>query len=136
MVTRQQRRLFDELLDDLIARLPEHVVALFDETPLIVEDEPSEHIRRDTLGPDDDGDLLGVFSGTSIVEDSVMDSGHAPDDIHLFRGPIIRLANDFAAEQGVRFDEALAEQVRITLLHEVGHHFGLDEDDLDRLGYA
>ena len=52
----------------------------------------------------------------------------------LFRGPIIRLAG----WRGRRDDQAtaeLAEQIRITLLHEIGHHFGLDEDDLARLGY-
>ncbi|MEO0586386.1 MAG: metallopeptidase family protein [Planctomycetota bacterium] len=135
MVTAAQRRLFDRLLDELVEVLPEPIVELFDETPLIVEDEPDEQTKQEVLGPDGD-DLLGVFTGAAITEKSVEDSGHAPDQINVYRGPLIRLANDDAAEAGMTFDEALYEQIRVTVLHEVGHHFGLDEDDLDALGYA
>jgi len=54
----------------------------------------------------------------------------------LFRGPIMRLAREEASESQGDFHEHLLEQIRITLLHEIGHHFGLDEDDLEALGYG
>jgi predicted Zn-dependent protease with MMP-like domain len=137
MVTRAERRLFDRLLDELMDRLPESIHELFEQTPLIVEDEPDDAIRAELMGDDEAGDdLLGVFSGRSIMEESVEVSGELPDDIRLFRGPILRLARDDARAQQVSVEDALYEQVRVTLLHEVGHHFGLNEDDLDRLGYA
>jgi len=127
--------LFDRLLDELMGLLPEEIHELFEQTPVIVEDEPGAALRREVLGDEGD-DLMGVFSGRSIVEDSVEVSGELPDEIRLFRGPIVRVARDEARERGVSVEEALYEQVRVTLLHEVGHHFGLDEDDLDRLGYG
>ena len=59
-------------------------------------------------------------------------SGTLPDRMMLFREPIMRLADWWAGQP----DGELGRQIRITLLHEIGHHFGLDEDDLAALGYA
>ncbi len=134
MVTSAERRAFDEILDDLVAGLPEQLHELLEEVPLIVEDEPAaEMLEEMGFGPDDD--LCGLHEGVALTERSVeapAGSGGAPDRMMLFRGPIMRLADWVAGEPTVE----LEAQIRITLLHEIGHHFGLDEDDLERLGYA
>lgn len=135
MVNDRERDIFDRLLDGLVDRLPEHVAALLDEVPLIVEDEPGDALL-DELGMRRDDDLLGLHTGTAITERSVEDACDMPDRIELFRGPIMRMAqwSYRSRERGSRAE--LKNQVRITLLHEIGHHFGLDEDDLEELGYG
>jgi len=140
MLTDTQRDLFDRLLEAEIDALPEHVRALLEEVPVIVEDEPSDALLTD-LGMQPGDDLYGLHSGTALTERSVEAPPDLPDQIMLFRGPLFRLAGPGPSLHPTRRKrtkeiETLREQVRITLLHEIGHHFGLDEEDLDRLGYA
>jgi predicted Zn-dependent protease with MMP-like domain len=73
-------------------------------------------------------DLCGLHWGIPLTARSVEHSATFPDRMMLFRGPILRVAG--------RRRQDLEEQIRITLLHEIGHHFGLDEDDLAALGYG
>lgn len=130
----RERRTFDALLDALVAGLPAQLHELLEEVPLIVEDEPSEDLLASLgFGPDDD--LCGLHEGIALTDRSVegirgVEGG--PDHMMLFRGPIMRVADWLEGEP----TDELEEQIRITLLHEIGHHFGLDEDDLERLGYA
>jgi predicted Zn-dependent protease with MMP-like domain len=128
MITPAQRRLFDQLLEQALADLPEHLRLLLDEVPLVVEDRASEALLREVdLDPAED-DLYGLHSGVALTERSVEDSGRLPDQIMLFREPLLELAGGSRSK--------LDHEIRVTLLHEIGHHFGLDEDDLDQLGYA
>lgn len=110
---------------------------MLDEVPLIVEDEPSRAlVERLAEDPEQaDEDLLGLHWGVPLGEpaETLRD---LPDRMMIFRGPVERLAADIAAEDGVPFGEELARQIHITLWHELGHALGLDEDDLDALGYA
>ena len=123
---------FDQLLDGIIEQLPAHLRDLLDEVPLIVEDEPSNRLL-DELGIDRrEADLCGLHWGVPMTERSVYHSGTFPDRMMLFRGPIMRLARGRRRSSRA----PLAEQIRITLLHEIGHHFGLDEQDLEALGYG
>ncbi len=136
MVNDREREVFDGLLERHVASLPAHVAAWLEEVPVIVEDEADAELLIDAgLDPEDD-DLCGLHSGVPLTERSVEDGGAVPDDIRLFRGPIMRLAGWSwrSRERGSRAE--LSRQVRITLLHELGHHFGLDEEDLDELGYG
>ena len=133
MLTPRQRRIFDELLDQIMHELPDQLHELMEEVPLIVEDEPSDQLL-DEMEMERDEDLCGLHWGVPLTERSVQQSGELPDRMMLFRGPIIRLAGWRGVHDRETVDE-LAEQIRITLLHEIGHHFGLDEDDLARLGY-
>jgi len=129
---------FDELLESVIAELPDRVASVLDEIPVIAMDRPSLEMLR-SLGIQengDDTDLLGLHSGTAITDRSVEHSGELPDQIHIFRegliasvGGVDRLGRDPDARRDLR------DQIRITLLHEIGHHMGLDEDDLEELGY-
>lgn len=134
------RARFDALLAAEIDRLPDPFRRALDEVPVIVEDRPDPDLaaalQRDGLidDPDDpEDDLLGLHSGDALTERSVEASGVLPGQIHLFRDSIVDQAGGFVGDDA---DRRVAEEIRVTLLHEIGHHFGLDEDDLDRLGYA
>ncbi|MCC7193024.1 MAG: metallopeptidase family protein [Phycisphaeraceae bacterium] len=128
MLSSAQRRQFDSLLDQIMSELPGHLLELMEEIPLIVEDEPSR-VVLDEMGINPrTTDLCGLHWGIPITQRSVSQSGTLPDRMMLFRGPIMRVAG--------RRGQQLEGQIRITLLHEIGHHFGLDEDDLAALGYA
>ena len=119
---------FDRLLEQVLAELPDHIYRLLDEMPLVVEDEPSIDLLEELgLDPDTD-DLCGLYSGQPLTERSNQQSGELPDKIQIFRGPIVRLARSEGKD--------LKSEIRITVLHEIGHYFGLDEDQLKALGYA
>ncbi|MFA9479051.1 metallopeptidase family protein [Phycisphaerales bacterium AB-hyl4] len=137
MVTSAQRLLFDRMLDEIIDALPEQLHELLEEVPLIVEDEPSAALLADLEMEDDDADLCGLHWGTPLTERSVGGGDGMPDRMMIFRGPIFSLAG---VGSGSRLTPAqqdeLYRQIRITVLHEIGHHFGLNEDDLDTLGYG
>lgn len=134
-MTDAERARFDALLEAVIERLPRRVRAVLDELPVIVIDRPTSALL-DELGipPEEHADaaeeLCGLHTGVSLPERSVERSGDLPDDIHLFRAGIVNLAGGW--ESG---EETVREEIRVTLLHEIGHHFGLDEDDLADLGY-
>ncbi len=135
MLRDSERRLFDTFLAGHIDRLPGHVARWLDEVPVVVEDEPTDELLRELgMDPDED-DLCGLHSGTALTDRSVEHSGVEPDHILLFRGPIMRLAGWSLRHDTPATRAELKRQTRITLLHEIGHHFGLDEDDLAELGY-
>lgn len=130
-----QRR-FDALLERLLDALPDRVGAVLDEVPLHVMDEPDRLILKDLgVEPADMDDaveeLCGLHTGFMLTERPIELDAVLPDEIHLFRRGIALMAGGWNAD-----DETVAEQIRITLLHEIGHHFGLEEEDLDELGYA
>jgi predicted Zn-dependent protease with MMP-like domain len=130
-MTHSLRRRFDEILDQIIEELPDHLYQLLDEVPLIVEDRPSPELLRD-MDMDEGSLLCGLHWGVPLTERSVEHSATLPDQMRLFREPIIAVSR---YKRGGSLRD-LIEQVRITLLHEIGHHFGLDEDDLEALGYG
>jgi predicted Zn-dependent protease with MMP-like domain len=135
-----EREQFDALVEDVLASLPQAVHEMLEESPLIVDDfAPRALIREVGLDPDTD-DLCGLHSGFALTQRSVSQSGEVPDQIQIFRRGIIDAAGGWDAgedEEGTYGGtDSVREQIRITILHEIGHHFGLDEDDLDRLGYA
>lgn len=145
-MTKALQERFDALLEQVLASLPASIRQVIDEVPVVVEDRPSdaliEELRRDGViegrehgaedDPEDD-DLMGLHSGMAITEGSIEHSAELPGQIHVFREGIVEHAGGWDQAQA---DEHVYEEIRITLLHEIGHHFGLDEDDLDRLGYA
>ena len=134
-VNDRERDEFDRLLEKHLASLPEEVHDWLAEVPLIVEDEPGPQLLAD-LGMEPGEDLFGLHTGTPLTERSVEDHGLVPDEIRIFRGPLLRMVG-WSCRPRPRGDRAeLSRQIRITLLHELGHHFGLDEDDLDALGYG
>ncbi len=142
------RERFDALLRDAIDALPAAYARVLEEVPVVVEDRPGPELiaelRREGVLPpesasdtsDDDADLCGLHSGVAITERGIEGTGTLPATIHVFREGIVRLACGEAGWAHEHADEEVYEEVRITLLHEMGHHFGLDEGDLEALGYA
>lgn len=147
-MTDADRDRFDRILEGVMEGLPPGIHALLDELSVVVLDQPTprmvKELRADGLLMNEDGtesdgsDLCGLHTGIGLTERSIDDAAMLPDQVHLFRVGIIGLALE---EQEMTWespgaDEEVYEEIRITLLHEIGHHFGLDEDDLDELGYA
>lgn len=126
----KKRAEFDAILEEYIASLPNYVRTMLEEVPVLVEDEPSVQVQKDMNAyvPGEPSDLCGMHYGIPITEQSHQASFPLAPVIMIFRGPIIRLAE---AEQ-----DDLRDQIRITLLHEIGHHFGMDEDELEEIGYG
>ncbi len=140
MISTRDRQVFDEILDQAIADLPGQLHELLEELPLIVEDEPGPALLADMMGDTGEGDLCGLHWGTALTDRSIEAAADLPDRMMLFRGPIMRLSGyhggGVQAKAGGRATAELRRQIKITLLHEIGHHFGLEEDDLEALGYG
>lgn len=133
-----ERERFDRLLEDVLETLPQRLHDLMEEAPLIVDDRPSAELLRE-LGMDDSEDVLcGLHSGLALTEKSVAGPDH-PTYIHIFREGILDQAGGWEPDEDENGpfggEDAVREEIRITLLHEIGHHFGLSEEDLTSLGY-
>ncbi len=126
------RRRFDEQLEWVLQRLPPLVHQLIERVPLHVEDYPSDEMM-DRLGVEYIDDLCGLYTGIPIGDKSVSHSGTLPDVVTIFREGILSAAAD---SQGRIRTDRLREQIRITILHELGHHHGLTESELRKLGYG
>ena len=107
-----------------IARLPEEFRAHLGDVVLIVEDHADDETLA-ALGIEHPLDLTGLYHGRPLGEKSSMDSGSLPDRIHLYRRAIL----DEWIETGVRLDDLV---VHVTI-HEIGHHFGLSDEDMHAL---
>jgi predicted Zn-dependent protease with MMP-like domain len=117
---------FEELVERALAELPEQFAAHLEEVPVEIRPRPSkEQLAR--VGLAEDELLLGLYDGIPLTERSVEHSGVRPAVIYIFKEDV-ELACDS--------EEQLINEVRTTVLHEIGHHFGMDEDDLDELGYG
>jgi predicted Zn-dependent protease with MMP-like domain len=108
---------FDLLVDQALDGIPDELARLVRNVVVLVEDEP----------PEDEPDLLGLYDGIALTErwgDPMME---LPDRIFIFRGPLL----DFCDTEA-----QLVEEVRITVVHEIAHHFGIDDRRLHELGYG
>lgn len=106
--------------------LPDTFRRFFDNVRLVVEDFPDEEVMR-SMELESPFDILGLYHGHSVAK-SVELSGNLPDTVFLYRRPIL----DEWAESG----ESLEALVTHVLVHEVGHHFGLSDEDMDRIEAA
>ena len=122
-------RLSEEEFEEMVVRcyegLPEGLLGYLQNLDIVVEEWPSEEVLADTGTGRADG-LLGLYMGVPRLERGD-DLPFLPDKITLYQRPIEGMC-------GTR--EEVAEEVRKTLLHEVGHYLGMDEEHLDRLGYS
>ncbi len=108
---------FEALVDAALGAIPEKLLEQIENCVVLVLDEPDAEL----------GDVLGYYDGIPLSERSSRYSGALPDRILIFRGPLSRMV-DSEAE--------LADEVRITVWHEVAHYFGIDDHDLHEWGYA
>jgi predicted Zn-dependent protease with MMP-like domain len=116
---------FDRALRKALSELPPMFRDALSNVAVVVEDWPPDWLLDELDVPQDDT-LYGFYHGVPLPERSFQDSGNLPDKISVYRGP---LEEDFPGR------EELTREIRITLLHEIGHYFGMDEEELDRLGY-
>jgi predicted Zn-dependent protease with MMP-like domain len=107
-----------------LARIPEPFQAHLADVVLIVE-EFADDETLDAMGIDDPYELTGLYRGRPIGEKSAWDVAAMPDEIHLYRRPLLE---EWCAT-GVQFEALIAHVV----VHEVGHHFGLSDDDMHAL---
>lgn len=106
---------FEQVVDRVLEQLPQWVVDKIDNLAVVVEEHPSEEL----------GDVLGVYEGVALSERGEY-FGVMPDTIVVFRRPHLEL--------GLERDELEAE-IRKTVLHEIAHHLGIDDDRLTELGW-
>lgn len=109
---------FDELVDQALDGIPDELAARVTNLVVLVEDEPPE---------DEPDDLLGLYVGVALTERDSTLAVQLPDRIFIFRGPLLDLCDS---------EEQLVEEVRITVVHEIAHHFGIDDARLHELGYG
>ena len=114
----------DAIARDALARLPAEFAAHLGDVVLIVEDFADDETLA-SLGIESPFDLTGIYHGRPVGEKSSFDVAPQPDRIHLYRRAIL----DEWCETGVGLDAL----VRHVLIHEVGHHFGLSDDDMHAL---
>jgi predicted Zn-dependent protease with MMP-like domain len=126
------RNYFDSQLEQVLQQLPAQIHTLLEEVPLVVDDFPTAAMRR-ILKLRRRDSLCGLYTGIPLTNRSVQHSGIPSDVIHIFREGICAQAR---ADRGRLEEHELRKQIRITILHEVGHHFGLKEKDLRELGYG
>src|SRR5579872_1326265 len=114
----------ETMAHDVFTRLPKAFRALCEGLIIRVDDFPSEEIL-DEMGAESEFDLLGLFQGVGLPHQSHQDIARLPNMIWLYRRPIL----DYWSEH----DETLGRIVRHVLIHEIGHHFGLSDDDMDAI---
>jgi predicted Zn-dependent protease with MMP-like domain len=115
---------FDELAAAAWARMPRQFRDLCGDVTIQIEDFATDEVLRE-LGLDSAFDLLGLYQGVSLDKKSVMDPGGIPDRVYLYRRPIL----DYWAEH----EETLGHIVSHVLIHEIGHHFGLSDADMEKI---
>lgn len=109
---------FDALVDQALDEIPDELAALVHNVVVLVEAEPPAEEPRD---------LLGLYDGVALTEREGTAIPGLPDRIFVFRGPLL----DFCDTE-----EQLSREVRITVVHEIAHHFGIDDARLHELGYG
>jgi predicted Zn-dependent protease with MMP-like domain len=109
-------RRFDELVSDALDLIPPGLAAAMDNVVVLVADRHEE-----------DEELLGLYEGVALTERDSDYSGALPDTITIYRDTLLDVCES---------DEEVVEQVAITVIHEIAHHFGIDDDRLDELGWA
>lgn len=109
---------FESIVGDSLDEVPERLMAMLDNVVFLVEAEP----------PADEPDLLGLYDGVPLTErGSGWGLGNLPDRITLFQGPLTRMCDDL---------DDLREEIAVTVVHEIAHHFGIDDESLHELGWG
>lgn len=122
---RLSSRAFDKAVEQALDRIPEEFLRHIREVTILVEDEPSPEVLADLDVPEEDT-LFGAYFGVPAGEKSVFDSTVEPDVIVIYKRPL---------EEYCGTVKELTEEIEITVVHEIAHHFGIDEDVLARYGY-
>jgi len=111
------RERFEELVSEALDEVPPELLDLMDNVVILVEDEPEA----------DNPDLLGIYEGFDLTRRGWDYAGVLPDRITIFRNPTLRICET---------EEDVIDEVATTVVHEIAHHFGIDDDRLHELGWA
>jgi len=112
---------FEAVVQQVMDTLPDWVHEALEHIEIRVTDEPGEEAE-----PGEE-DLLGLYVGTPLTERSLDDVGDLPDIIYVYRLP--HLDMELSADE-------LREEIATTLIHEIAHYFGIDDDHLDDIGWG
>jgi predicted Zn-dependent protease with MMP-like domain len=115
---------FEILAEAALRRLPKRFLRSCADLVIRVEDFPDDEVMLD-FEAESEFELLGLFQGRDLAQMENPPSGQLPNMIHLYLRPIL----DVWAEG----EDTLGDLVRHVLVHEIGHHFGLSDDDMDRI---
>lgn len=116
---------FAELVDEAVASLPAEFEKYMENLSIDIQPRPTRELLRSMRIPRREL-LLGVYHGVPLTEKSVSSTVEYPEQVVIFQRNVEAVCDS---------EDEIVEQVRKTVLHEVGHHFGLDEEELRRLGY-
>ena len=111
------RARFEELVADALDQVPAPLMRLLSNVVILVEDE----------SPADGPELLGLYEGYALTDRGWDYAGVLPDRITIFRNPILRSCTT---------EQEVTEEVTVTVVHEIAHHFGIDDARLHRLGWG
>ena len=117
MPVQMEREEFERLVESALEAIPDEIASLVRNVAVIVEDD----------APPEDPELLGLYDGVALTERYGEPLMELPDRIFIYRRPLLAYCHDAAH---------LVEEVRVTVVHEIAHHFGIDDERLDELGYA
>lgn len=118
------RERFQILVREALDSLPEDFRVHLDNVAVVIEDRPPPGLEADA--DDEDGPLLGLYEGHPLPERSFDYGLVLPDKITIFKSNV---------ESICATDDEVRHEVRLTVLHEIAHHFGIDDDRLDELDY-
>ena len=111
------RERFEELVGEALDEVPAELLSIMNNVVFLVEDEP----------PDGSGDLLGLYEGTALTDRGWNYAGVLPDRITIYRLPTLEVCDS---------ETDVIDEVAITVVHEIAHHFGIDEHRLHELGWG
>lgn len=116
MAVRMSPQRFEELVGDALDQIPPKLAEAIDNVVVLVADRHPE-----------EPDLLGIYEGVALTERDSSYAGSLPDTITVFRDALLEICET---------DEDVVEEVTVTVIHEIAHHFGIDDDRLHELGWA
>lgn len=111
---------FEQLVETALEQLPPEFRDLLDNVAILVEEEPEDE-DYDLADADEEGELLGIFRGIARTDRGWEQLPSLPNTVAIFRGPILRISG--SREEAIR-------EIRDTVIHELGHYFGLGDDEM------
>ncbi len=125
MPIRLSRARFERLVEEALVSIPELLRRRMENVEIVIEAWPTaEQLERAGLEPDDW--LFGLYEGTPLIQRGITAEPFLPDKITIFQGPL---------QEACGSEEEVRREVRTTVIHEIAHHFGIDESRLAELGY-
>ncbi|MFA4084134.1 metallopeptidase family protein [Mycobacteroides salmoniphilum] len=115
MAVQMSEQRFEELVSDALDAVPPKLAAAIDNVVVLVQDRHPE-----------DPELLGLYEGIALTERDSFYAGALPDTITIYREPLLEMCSS---------DDEVVDEVTITVIHEIAHHFGIDDERLHQLGW-